>query len=80
MAQLALYVDDETLRKLDERVRVEGGSRSAWVREAILARLTNRLPESFFDTIGAWEDERSPDEILADIRSGGADTIREPLR
>jgi len=28
------------------------------------------LPESFFTTLGTWEDERSAQEILLDIRTG----------
>ena len=26
------------------------------------------LPQSFFQVLGSWEDDRDPDEILADIR------------
>jgi hypothetical protein len=80
MAQLALYLDDETVKLLDTRAREDRVSRSAWVREAIQARLRNRLPDSFFETLGAWEDERTSEEILADIRQGPGETEREALR
>lgn len=80
MAQLALYIDDETVQQLDAQAREAGVSRSAWVREAIQARLKNRLPESFFEILGTWEDDRSPEEILADVRRAPTETEREALR
>jgi predicted transcriptional regulator len=80
MAQLALYLDDETVRSLDAHARKDGVSRSAWVREAIHTRLRNRLPESFFEVLGTWEDDRSPEEILADVRQGPVDPEREAMR
>ena len=70
MPQLALYLDDETARRIDQAARSRGLSRSAWVRDVIQKQLDERLPQSFFDVIGDWEDDRNPDEIMADIRSG----------
>ena len=68
MSQLAIYLDEETARMLDRAAKKEGVSRSAWAREAIRAALRNRLPESFFEVLGSWEDGRSAEEILEDIR------------
>jgi hypothetical protein len=79
MPQLALYLDDETSRLLDEASEQEGISRSAWVRKAVQARLKNRLPDSFFQVLGTWEDDRDPEAILADIRKGTVQRDREPL-
>ena len=79
MAQLAIYLDDETARLLDEAARKEGVSRSAFARKAIRTHLHRRLPESFFKALGAWEDTRSPEEILRDIRAGPEQRDREPL-
>jgi hypothetical protein len=28
----------------------------------------DRLPDSFFEVLGTWEDDREPEEILRDIR------------
>lgn len=79
MAQLAIYLDDETARLLDEAARKEGVSRSALARKAIRTHLHRRLPESFFAVLGTWEDDREPEEILRDIRSGPGQREREPL-
>jgi hypothetical protein len=32
--------------------------------------LKDRLPESFFEVLGTWEDDREPEQILRDLRSG----------
>lgn len=31
--------------------------------------LGDQLPDSFFEVLGSWEDERDPDEIVAAIRA-----------
>lgn len=79
MPQLAIYLDDETSKLLDEASEREGVSRSAWVRRAVQARLKDRLPDSFFAVLGTWEDDRDPEEILRDIRQGTSQRNREPL-
>ena len=79
MAQLALYLDDETMKHLDEAAQRVGLSRSAWVREAIHRQFRNRLPEDFFERLGAWQDSRTPEEILRDIRAGERSDRRTPL-
>jgi predicted DNA-binding protein len=78
--QLAIYLDDETAKLLAEASEREGISRSAWVRQAVEARLKSRLPDSFFEVLGSWEDDREPEEILRDIRAGVAQREREALR
>ncbi|HEV2855468.1 MAG TPA: CopG family transcriptional regulator [Thermoanaerobaculia bacterium] len=79
MSQLAIYLDDDTSRLLDEAAEREGVSRSAWVRQAVQSRLRNRLPDSFFAVLGTWEDGRDPEEILRDIRQEIPQKHREPL-
>jgi predicted transcriptional regulator len=79
MPQLAIYLDEKTARKLDAAARRSGMSRSAWVRRALEAQLAGALPESFFSVLGTWEDERTADEILGDIRSGREQDERPPL-
>jgi Ribbon-helix-helix protein, copG family len=80
MPQLAIYLDEETARLLSEASEREGISRSAWVRKAVETRLKNRLPDSFFEILGTWEDDREPDEILRDIRAEVAQKERPALR
>jgi predicted transcriptional regulator len=80
MPQLAIYLDDETARQLEEASEREGLSRSAWVKRAVQAHLNNRLPDSFFEVLGTWEDDREPAEILRDIRSEVPQKERTALR
>jgi predicted DNA-binding protein len=70
MSQLALYLDDETANRIDEAARRRGMSRSAWVRAVIQKQLDEQLPDSFFDVLGTWQDDRTPEEIVKDIRAG----------
>jgi len=70
MAQLAIYLDEDTAKLLTKAARKDRVSRSAWVRGAIRLQLENRLPSSFFAVIGSWEDQRDPEEILVSIRQG----------
>lgn len=79
MAQLAIYLDDDMARRLDEEAKREGVSRSAWVRRAVESKLEGRLPESFFAVLGTWEDEREPEEILSEIRTAVPERLRPSI-
>jgi predicted transcriptional regulator len=70
MPRIAIYLDEDTKRRLTEAAEQEGVSRSAWVKRAVQSRLKDRLPESFFEVLGTWEDDREPEQILRDLRSG----------
>ncbi|MHB8872123.1 MAG: ribbon-helix-helix protein, CopG family [Myxococcaceae bacterium] len=65
---MALYVDDELMKRLDRAAKLAKMSRSRFVAEALRQRLDERLPESFFEVLGSWVDERGPEQILRDIR------------
>lgn len=79
MPQLALYLDETTAKALDEAAAREGLSRSAWVRRNLRALLDDRLPPSFFEVLGTWDDDREPDQILEEIRAGQDQPDRPPL-
>jgi hypothetical protein len=68
MPEIAIELDDETAKKVNEASGKEGISPSAWVKRAIQIRLENKLPDSFFAVLGTWEDDRSTEEIFRDIR------------
>lgn len=68
MAQLALYLDAELLKRLDRAANLAGVSRSRFVADTLRQELDERLPESFFEVLGTWEDSRTPSRILRDIR------------
>ena len=70
MAQLAIYLDDDTAKRLEAAARKAGKSRSAWVRELVAEQLESRFPDEWFETYGSWEGGGTPEEILKEIRSG----------
>jgi len=82
MAQLAIYIDDELAKRLNEVARASGKSKSRWVAEAIENSLKDQWPENFFALAGKWEDDVGPDEIMIRIRKGmeKAETREKLLR
>ena len=69
MPQVTIYLDEETNKQLSEACERQKRSKSAIAAEAIRKSLNNRLPASFFELFGSWEDSRSHEEIMADIRA-----------
>jgi hypothetical protein len=53
MAQLTIYLDSETLRKIENAAAERGVSISKWVREKIEIALRDEWPQSFFELFGA---------------------------
>ncbi len=80
MSQIAIYIEPSLEKKLERAAKIEGKSRSAWVKEAILEKINARLPEGWFKIWGSWEDTRSTEEILSDIKNGYAETERESIK
>lgn len=79
MAQLAIYLHDTLARKLDRAAKKAGLSRSRLVANLLERYFDDRLPDEFFEVLGTWEDERSVEDIVADIRSAGRDSTRATL-
>lgn len=76
MAQITLYLDAETERKIRRAAREAGISRSRWVSDAIRRRLGEDWPESFMKLAGAWKDFPTADELR---KGQGRDTRRAKL-
>ncbi len=70
MAQLAIYLEDRLAKRLEKAVKASGQSKSRWVAEAIKRSLQDHWPDGFFDLAGRWQDDKSPDEIIKEIREG----------
>jgi predicted transcriptional regulator len=70
MAQLAIYLEDRLAKRLEKVVKASGQSKSKWVAEAIERSLQDHWPDGFFDLAGSWQDDRSADEIIKEIREG----------
>ena len=83
MPQLAIQLDEETAAALDEAAERDAVSPSDWARQAVVIQLQpqpgNRLPQSFFDVLGTWEDDCEPEQILRRIREGAGMSPRGPL-
>ncbi len=80
MPQLTIYLDEETARLLEHAAEAEGVSRSSLAADAIRRRLTPRFSEEWLANLGTWEDDRTPEDILAEIRrSDVPQPDREPL-
>jgi predicted transcriptional regulator len=80
MGQIAIYLENELQKKMDQRAKREGKSRSAWVKEAIEEKIQSGLPDSWFQVWGSWEDDRSSEAILEDIDSGYKESERPNLK
>jgi hypothetical protein len=77
MGQIAIYLENNLQKKLDQRAKRAGKSRSAWVKEAIEEKIRAGLPDSWFKVWGSWEGDRNSEEILKDIDSGYEETERK---
>ena len=76
MAQVTLYIDDDTDRKVRKAADAAGVSRSRWAAEAIRKRLGTEWPKDFLELAGAWRDFPTAEEIRKPI---GRDAPRERL-
>lgn len=74
MAQITLYLDDETAARLRELASSAGVSLSQWVSDLIRQRIDARWPDSVRELIGAWDDVPLAEEIR---NSEGVDAERE---
>ena len=74
MAQVTLYLDEETAANLDRAAREEGISRSRWVAGIVQQRLRDRWPASVERLAGAWSDIPTAEELRSSLPE---DTPRE---
>ena len=76
MAQLNLYLDEDTARKLKAVAKVSGLSQSKWVAKVIRERVSDEWPPQLAALAGAWPDIPEAE----DLRQGlGRDSLRETL-
>lgn len=77
MAQMTLYLDTETEKKVRAAAQREGKSLSRWAGEQLArAAGAGKWPDGYFDLFGSVDDEsfRAADEIPSSL-----DTEREEL-
>jgi hypothetical protein len=57
MAQLTIYLDEDTVRRVERAAKQSGSSVSAWVKERLTDALDDRWPPGFFDLFGTLRDQ-----------------------
>lgn len=76
MAQVTLYLDEETAAKLKAAARASGLSQSKWIAKVIRDRGSDVWPPQIVALAGAWPDFPSPVELR---RGVGRDAPREAV-
>ena len=76
MAQLTIYIDDETLNKVEKSAKLAKVSVSRWVRDRLSSIIEAEWPEGYFELFGSLstEDFERPEQPVL-----GSDAPREPL-
>lgn len=77
MAQLTIYLDGETLKKIEGAARREHESISGWVKKRLVLSLKNSWPAGYFDVFGALSKDNNfkrPEQTTFD-----QDTSRQTL-
>lgn len=76
MAQVNLYLDEDTARKLKAVAKASGLSQSKWVTKVIRERVSDEWPPQLAALAGSWPDFPEAE----DLRQGlGQDSLRERL-
>lgn len=75
MAQVTIYMDDETAARMRASARAAGVSMSAWLAHLVRERTRTEWPAEVASLAGAWADFPSAEEIRS---TQGADLPREP--
>jgi len=76
MAQVTLYMDDDTLARVRAAAEAAGLSLSAWLTRLARERTRSEWPQEVLALAGAWADFPTGE----DLRSGfGRDVLREEI-
>lgn len=76
MPQLSLYIDEETLSKIETAAKINKTSISKWVSERLKESLSNSWPENYGSLFGSVDDDSF---IVQERRSFSDDSEREKL-
>jgi Family of unknown function (DUF6364) len=76
MAQVTLYLDEETAAKLKAAAKASGLSQSKWVTKMIRQKVADEWPPQVAALAGAWPDLPEAEELR---RERGQDAPRENL-
>ena len=76
MPQLSLYLDEQTLKRVQEAARLSDTSVSKWVAGQLKARLHHEWPGGYFDLFGSVQDDAFKRPAAPRVRD---DVTRESL-
>ena len=76
MPQLSLYIDEDTLKKIELSAKAERTSLSKWVVSRLRRSIQNAWPANYGTLFGALRDPTFPDKPPQDY---GTDAPREQL-
>jgi hypothetical protein len=76
MAQVTLYLDEETKKRMRKAAKAAGVSQSRWLAELVRLETANEWPAEVRELAGAWPDFPEAEELR---RSSGRDVRRERL-
>ena len=76
MAQVTIYLDNETEEKMRAYTKSKAISQSQWIASLIREKLRTDCPEEVIDLAGAWNDFPLADDIRAGM---GKDNKREEI-
>ncbi len=63
VAQVTIYLDDDTMVRLREAARAAGVSMSAWLAGLVREKTTDAWPPSVAALAGAWPDLPDPESL-----------------
>lgn len=65
MAQLTIYLDDESIRRIEGAAARENSSVSGWVKRRLIQSLDDQWPQGYFDLFGSLSstDLEEPSEL-----------------
>ncbi len=76
MPQLSIYLDAETIKKIEKAAEIENTSISKWVSARLTGHLENSWPENYFSLFGSIKDDSYCAESINDFSE---DVKREEL-
>jgi hypothetical protein len=74
MAQVTLYLDEETIERVRRAARASGLSQSRWLAELVREKTAREWPDAVRELAGAWGDFPEADALR---RSAGRDVKRQ---
>ena len=76
MAQVTIYLDSETERRMQKIIKKRGISKSKWIADLIREKTESTWPESVSALVGAWADMPTAEETRKKM---GRDVTRESI-